>query len=293
MNQQTSKQESKKFKIKYYNSESNDNIETKLVPKQTQKPVIKVNKTSNLIKQQPKNVINKANQNETNKPPVQFRKNIDLENNVNSNQKKAVNNNNLINNNNNKKNISKQIEPVYDNKPTLNKQKVEVYKNIPYQVEHIYSNDRIVDKQESNPSLIDSDDQIEYVNVNDDTQNSVNNEDLSPDNEVYALPSHFNENNNQNTNSNESFPTKKEFYANKNEQIKQIRKRITYLKSQKEQNYQEIYKHQQIYLKILNEHYNYKPPEAASKRKTKSINNLNDLPKSKQKISKIKPNFVF
>ena len=71
------KQESKKFKIKYYNSELNDNIEqrTKSVPKQMQKPVKKTPPV--ITKQQPKNVINKANPNETNKPQVQFRKNID------------------------------------------------------------------------------------------------------------------------------------------------------------------------------------------------------------------------
>jgi hypothetical protein len=128
----------------------------------------------------------------------------------------------------------------------------------------------------------------ENIKTNEVLENKENEEDFN------------NEDQNVNTNSNnedddriDEFTAKKEFDRNKTEKIKQIKRQINYLKNQKSQNYQEIYKHQQTYLKILNEQYNYKPPEASTRRKSKSINNLNEISKPRKFREKTKKRSYF
>lgn len=266
------RQESKKFKIKYYTSEKTDEKLIEKPPKATIK--------QKTLKQQPKQkvVIIKNDKNVINKPRVKVSQNDNIKPSVGevpSEEDKIM----ILN-----KTIQNQFDHFDQNiyRPQQNQQQQyqqqqknqqQYQQNSQYQFES-NSIETINYDEEANEEGDEEAEEIvrtqndQFINETNDETNNSNNDDEE----------------------NINFLTKKDFERSKNEQIKKIRKRITYLKSQKNQNYQEIYKHQQIYLKILNEQYNYKPPDAVN-RKSKSINNLNDATKSNGNYKK--PYFVF
>ena len=270
------KQESKKFKIKYYTSDS-----TIEIPENT-KTVVKPKK----LKQIKQNQMTKKQLQALppNRPKIKTEKENKLDDFFNDN-------NNIA-----KTSLNNKVQQFNAN-DKLNSELQITNKTIQNQIQLIDPNYRYQQQQKLQEDEFNSEESIIYVDDNDiDNQNDDIEDEL---NEIVRKGAPINSSNHTNNNeieineSDEIFPTKKEFERKKNEKIKIIKKRINYLKSQKTQNYQEIYKHQQMYAKILNEQYNYKPPETVN-RKSKSINNLSDDSKfNKSNVPSKRPYFVF